>query len=120
MGAEMTATMIVWPKRCGHGGMVLALVEHFQPYWLGRRAGRRVSAAIPDLGHALCTGLSLARPAASAAPARPGLAGWAGRQVTVLRFAGCVLGDGEIEAARAAGVLIEVIDVDGGRVERSA
>lgn len=120
MGAEMTATMIVWPKRCGHGGIILELVEHFRPYWLGRRAGRRVSAAIPDFGHALRTGLALAQPATGGRPPSRGLAAWSGRQVTVLRYTGCFIGDDEISAARAAGVLIEVVDVDGGRVERSA
>jgi hypothetical protein len=119
MGAEMTATMIVWPKRCGHGGMVLELVEHFRPYWLGRRAGRRVSATVPDVGHALCTGLALARPATHRESAGHGLAGWSGRQVTVLRYAGCLMGDDEIAAARGAGVRIEVVDIDGGRVERN-
>jgi hypothetical protein len=119
MGAEMTATMIVWPKRCGHGGMVLELVEHFRPYWLGRRAGRRISATVPDEGHALCTGLALARPTSRGVATTRGLAGWYGRQVTVLRYAGCLMGDDEIAAARAAGVRIEVVDVDGGRVERN-
>ena len=119
MGAEMTATMIVWPKRCGHGGIVLELVEHFRPYWLGRRAGHRVSANVPDIGQVLCTGLALARPTPNGESARPGLAGWAGRQITVLRYAGCLMSDDEVAAARAAGVLIEVVDVDG-RIERSA
>jgi hypothetical protein len=120
MGAEMTATMIVWPKRCGHGGMVLELVEHFRPYWLGRRAGHRVSATVPEVGQVLCTGLSLARPTPSGASAWRGLAGWSGRQVTVLRYAGCLINDGEIATARAAGLVIEVVDVDGGRGDRSA
>ena len=67
MGAEMTATMVVWPKQCGHGGTVLELVEHHRPYWLGRRAGRRVSAPVPARGYTLSTGLALSRPAAAAA-----------------------------------------------------
>lgn len=59
-GAEMTAAMIVWPKRCGHGGLVLELVEHFRPYWLTRRAGASASARVRKPGMALSAGLGLA------------------------------------------------------------
>lgn len=120
MGAEMTATMIVWPTRCGRGGVVLELVEHFRPNWLGWREGRRISATVPKPGRALRAGLMLARPALRNSTPRPGFASWSGQRVTVLRYRGCVLGDGEFESAREAGVHIEVVDLDGGRIERSA
>lgn len=120
MGAEMTATMIIWPKPCGHGGMVLELVEHFRPYWLRRRGGRQIAANVPERGHALCTGLSLARSPSATDTTTSTPSDWTGRRVTVLRYAGSILTDSEIEAARAAGVLIELVDVDGGCTERSA
>ena len=113
MPAENTATMIVWPKDCGHGGTVLELVEHFRPYWLGRRMGRQVSAVIATPTCALAAGLLLASPANVDATAAD-LAGWAGRRVTVLRYAGCVLTDAEIERAREAGVSVEVVDIASG------
>jgi hypothetical protein len=113
----MTATMIAWPKDCGHEAMALELVEHHRPYWRGRRTGHRpVSAAVPAPGCVLSTGLALANPCG------PGpidgtaadLAAWASRPVTLLRYAGCVLVDAEIERARQAGLDVEVVDVDGG------
>lgn len=119
MGAEMTATMIVWPRPCGHGGTVLELVEHFRPYWYGRRAGRRVASNIPAPGMALVTGLAFAAPTAPAYSDSHGAA-MAGRRVTLLRYPGCILGDDEIAQARREGVHIEVVDVDGdARSERS-
>lgn len=125
MGAEMTATMIVWPKRCEHGGLVLKLVEHFRPYWLTRRAGASVSARVREPGMTLSAGLGLAAVPppgrrscghrSSAMPQRhvhqrPSMAG---RHVTLLRYAGCILGDAEIDAARQAGVRLEVVDLQG-------
>lgn len=111
MGAEMTATMIVWPRPCGHGGMVLELVEHFRPYWLGRTQGRRVTAPVPSADRVLSSGLALA-----CRGTRPN-----GRRMTILRYAGCILGDAEIDRARRAGAHIEVVDVDGNtHTERSA
>lgn len=122
-GAEMTATMIVWPKRCGHGGLVLELVEHFRPYWLTRRVGSSVSARVLEPGMALSAGLRLA---AEPPPGRRSCAhrssamshrhvhqhpSMAGRRVTLLRYAGCILTDAEIGAARQAGVRLEVVDL---------
>lgn len=122
-GAEMTATMIVWPKRCGHGGLVLELVEHFRPYWLTRRAGTSVSARVREPGMALSAGLRLAT---APPPGRRSCAhrssamshrhvhqhpSMAGRRVTLLRYAGCILTDAEIDAARLAGVQLEVVDL---------
>jgi hypothetical protein len=119
--AEMTATMIVWPRGCGHGGMVLDLVEHHRPYWVGRRNGRRVPAPVPAPGEALSTGLALAIPAPTAGITAAEFDACAGRRVTLLRYAGCILGDAEIQLARRAGVRVEVVDVDGGaRSHRSA
>lgn len=40
---------------------------------------------------------------------RPSLAG---RHVTLLRYAGCILTDAEIDAARQAGVRLEVVDLE--------
>jgi hypothetical protein len=117
--AETTATMIVWPRGCGHGGMVLELVEHHRPYWLGRRRGRQVSAAVPARGCGLSTGLALAIPAATADITAAALGAWAGRRVTLLRYAGCVLGDAEVQRVRRAGVRVEVVDVDGGANQRN-
>lgn len=120
MGAEMTATMIVWPRRCGHGGKVLELVEHFRPYWLARVSGRKVSAPVPAPDRVLAPALALVVPAAGAGDGEPDLSRWAGKQITVLRYGGCVLDDLEVQRARQAGVLIEVVDVDGcTRPERS-
>jgi hypothetical protein len=110
MAALNTATMIIWPKDCGHGGIVLELVEHFRPYWLGRRLGRQVSAVIATPTCVLARGLSLASPVEDADATAPDLATWAGRQVTVLRYAGCVLTDAEVDRAREAGVSVEVVD----------
>jgi hypothetical protein len=122
-GAEMTATMIVWPKRCGHGGLVLELMEHFRPYWLTRRAGASVSARIREPGMALSAGLGLAaapppgrrRCGHPSSPMpqrhvheRPSMAG---RHVTLLRYAGCILNDAEVDAARQGGVQLEVVDL---------
>ncbi len=119
MGADLTATMLVWPRQCGHGGMVLELVEHFTPYWLGRRAGRSVSARVPTRDRVLVTGLGLACPGRAACD-RDDFARWAGRRMTLLRYRGCVLADEEIAQARDAGIHIEVVDVDGEtRAERS-
>ena len=112
MGAEMTATMIVWPKECGQGGRVLELVEHFRPYWLRRRAGRELCAVVATPACALSTGLALAGPTAHTDSAAPDLAAWAGRRVTLLRYGGCCLGDTEVEQARAAGVRLDVVDLD--------
>ncbi|MBS9532082.1 hypothetical protein KIH27_00605 [Mycobacterium sp. M1] len=109
MPAEQTATMIVWPKDCGHGGAVLELVEHFRPYWLGRRAGRRVSAVLLASENALATGLSLAD-----SDTGEGFAEWTGRRVTVLRYPGCVLTDAEVDRAREAGVDVEVVEIAAG------
>lgn len=124
-GAEMTATMIVWPKRCGHGGLVLELVEHFRPCWLTRRAGASVSARVREPGMALSAGLDLAT-----APPPPRQScghqssairqrhvhqhpSIAGRHVTLLRYAGCILTDAEIDSARQAGVRLEVVNLQG-------
>jgi hypothetical protein len=124
-GAEMTATMIVWPKRCGHGGLVLELVEHFRPYWLTRRAGASVSARIREPAMALSAGLGLAaapppgrrRCGHPSSPMphqhvhqRPSMMG---RHVTLLRYAGSILTDAELDAARQAGVRLEVVDLQG-------
>ena len=121
----MTATMIVWPKRCGHGGLVLELVEHFRPYWLTRRAGASVSARIREPGMALSAGLGLAaapppgrrRCGHPSSPMpqrhvrqRPSMAG---RHVTLLCYPGCILTDIEIDAARLGGVQLEVVDLQG-------
>jgi hypothetical protein len=114
MPAEKTATMIVWPKDCGHWGTVLELVEHFRPYWLGRHMGRRVSAGVAAPTCALSTGLTLATPVTNVGSTAADLAAWAGRRVTLLRYAGCVLGDAEVERAREAGLSIEVVDIVGG------
>ena len=124
-GAEMTATMIVWPKRCGHGGgLVLELVEHHRPYWLTRRSGVSVSAQVPEPGVTLSTGLMLA---VAPPPPRGGCGHpgspiqhrhvhqrplMRGRHVTVLRYAGCILTDAEIDAARHAGVRLEVVELN--------
>mgnify|MGYP000974073629 CR=1 FL=1 len=124
-GAEMTAAMIVWPKRCGHGGLVLELVEHFRPYWLTRRAGASASARVRKPGMALSAGLGLA---AAPPPGRRSCdhrssprphrhvhqhPSMAGRHVTLLRYAGCILTDAEIDAARQTGVRLEVVDFRG-------
>lgn len=109
MCAEMTATMLVWPRRCGHGGMVLELVEGHRPYWLGRRGGRRVSRRIPEWGSALSSGLDLAQ---------PGRRDWAGRSITLVRYAGCFLTDTEIDLARTAGLHIDVVDLGGQTQEK--
>lgn len=107
----MTATMIVWPRPCGHGGIVLELVEHFRPYWLGHTRGRRVSLTVPSTERVLATGLALARRSARST----------GRRVTILRYAGCILSDTEIDQARQSGAHIEVVDIDGStQTERSA
>ncbi|MBP3083104.1 hypothetical protein [Mycolicibacterium fortuitum] len=112
MCAELTATMIVWPRRCGHDGMVLELVEHHRPYWLARRRGRRVSMTVPAPGFALAAGLALANSTPPREAADADFTAWSGRAVTVLRYAGCVLGDVEVERARSAGVAVEVVDLD--------
>ena len=113
MGAELTATMIVWPRRCGHGGMVLELVEHFRPYWLGRRLGRRVSAPAASVDRVLSAGLPLACPGPVTGAKNAEVFRWDGRRITLLRYAGCVISDSEIDQAREAGVCIEVVDIDG-------
>lgn len=59
---------------------------------------------------ALATGLSLACPVVGVDGAAADFAAWAGRDVTVLRYTGCVVTESEIERARAAGVRVEVID----------
>jgi hypothetical protein len=121
MGAEMTATMIVWPRRCGHGGMVLKLVEHFRPYWLGRRLGRQVSAPAASVDRVLSAGLPLAFPGPATGAENDDPFGWDGRWITLLRYEGCIIGDAEIGEVREAGVRIEVVDVDRDtRSERSA
>jgi hypothetical protein len=103
--------MIVWPKDCGHGGSVLDLVEHFRPYWLVTRKGRELSAVVEAPTCAFATGLALASPVAHVDATAGDFAAWAGRQVTLLRYEGCVLGDAEVERAREAGVTVEVINV---------
>jgi pyruvate/2-oxoglutarate/acetoin dehydrogenase E1 component len=35
----------------------------------------------------------------------------AGRHVTLLRYAGCILNDAEVDAARQGGVQLEVVDL---------
>lgn len=121
MGAEMTATMVVWPKDCRHGGMVLELVEHFRPYWLTRRGGHRESISVSSPEFALCSGLGLASPQAGSGNPAVRIAHWAGRRVTLLRYAGSLVGDAEIERLRMVGVKLEVVDVDGGaETKRSA
>ena len=56
MSAELTATMLVWPRPCGHGGVVLELLEHFTPFWVCRRGGRSVTARVPTRERVLVTG----------------------------------------------------------------
>jgi hypothetical protein len=120
MPPENTATIIMWPKECGHGGTVLQLVEHFRPYWLRTRMGRQLAAVVPAPMCTLATGLGLASPAGNVDAAASDFAAWAGRRVSLLRYAGCVLNDAEVERARAAGVSVEVVDIaSDARLKRS-
>lgn len=120
MSAELTATMLVWPRPCGHGGVVLELLEHFTPFWVCRRGGRSVTARVPTRERVLVTGLALACPGRAACDRGEDYERWANRRMTLLRYRGCVLADEEIKQARHAGLHIEVVDIDGtNRTERS-
>jgi len=101
--------------------MVLELVEHFRPYWLGRRFGRHVSAPAVSVDMVLSAVLPLAFPGPVTGAKNDYLFRWDGRRITLLRYADCVIGDAEIGEAREAGIRIEVVDIDGDtRSERSA
>lgn len=125
MPQQKTALLTVWPHNKDRSGGQAALHEHFRPTW---RSTRTIMTAVPDeallvgfAAHfaAYCSPVSVQLPP----PRQPLvltqmqwrrlLAAYTGREATLLRYDGCVINDEQVDAVRACGLHLDVIDILG-------
>ena len=123
MAHEMTALLTIWPHDEDRSGGQTALYENFRPIW---RCGRTRMTALPD--EAFLVGFAShftthRSPLPVQLPEgrnplmltrvhrRRLLTAYTGWPATLIRYDRCVIDDEQVRAARACGIVLDVMDI---------